>query len=64
MSFSTNIDTSTAKHAPVRVIIKERVSLIDLHLLQEKIKAVFDPKHILNPGKIFPADAKRFHGAC
>jgi glycolate oxidase len=32
--------------------------------LQEKIKAVFDPKHILNPGKIFPADAKRFHGAC
>ena len=32
--------------------------------LQEKIKSVFDPKHILNPGKIFPADAKRFHGAC
>ena len=32
--------------------------------LQEKIKTVFDPKHILNPGKIFPADAKRFHGAC
>jgi glycolate oxidase len=32
--------------------------------LQEKIKDVFDPKHILNPGKIFPADAKRFHGAC
>jgi len=32
--------------------------------LQEKIKNVFDPKHILNPGKIFPADAKRFHGAC
>ena len=32
--------------------------------LQQKIKDVFDPKHILNPGKIFPADAKRFHGAC
>jgi glycolate oxidase len=32
--------------------------------LQEKIKDVFDPKHILNPGKIFPADAKRYHGAC
>ena len=32
--------------------------------LQRKIKDVFDPKHILNPGKIFPADAKRFHGAC
>ena len=32
--------------------------------IQEKIKDVFDPKHILNPGKIFPADAKRFHGAC
>jgi len=32
--------------------------------LQEKIKDVFDPKHILNPGKIFPADAKRFHGSC
>lgn len=32
--------------------------------LQQRIKDVFDPKHILNPGKIFPADAKRFHGAC
>ena len=36
----------------------------ELIALQEKIKDVFDPKHILNPGKIFPADAKRFHGAC
>ena len=36
----------------------------ELIALQEKIKAVFDPKHILNPGKIFPADAKRFHGNC
>jgi len=32
--------------------------------LQERIKQVFDPKGILNPGKIFPAGAKRFHGAC
>ena len=36
----------------------------ELIALQEKIKAVFDPKHILNPGKIFPADARRFHGNC
>ena len=36
----------------------------ELIALQEKIKDVFDPKHLLNPGKIFPADAKRFHGAC
>jgi glycolate oxidase len=36
----------------------------ELIALQQKIKDVFDPKHILNPGKIFPADAKRFHGAC
>ncbi len=32
--------------------------------LQERIKDVFDPRGILNPGKIFPAGAKRFHGAC
>lgn len=36
----------------------------ELIALQERIKNVFDPKHILNPGKIFPADAKRFHGNC
>ncbi len=36
----------------------------ELIALQRKIKDVFDPKHILNPGKIFPADAKRFHGNC
>ena len=32
--------------------------------LQERIKDLFDPKHILNPGKIFPGEAKRFHGVC
>jgi glycolate oxidase len=32
--------------------------------LQQRIKDVFDPKHVLNPGKIFPVDAKRFHGVC
>ena len=29
--------------------------------LQERIKAAFDPKGILNPGKIFP---RRGHGSC
>ena len=32
--------------------------------LQERVKDLFDPQGILNPGKIFPAHAKRFHGAC
>ena len=41
--------------------MEQSPALIDL---QQRIKDVFDPKHILNPGKIFPADAKRFHGAC
>ncbi len=36
----------------------------ELIALQERIKAAFDPRGILNPGKIFPAGAKRFHGAC
>ena len=36
----------------------------ELIALQRRIKEVFDPKHILNPGKIFPAEARRFHGAC
>lgn len=36
----------------------------DLIALQERIKDLFDPNHILNPGKIFPADARRFHRAC
>jgi glycolate oxidase len=41
--------------------MEQSPALIDL---QQRIKSVFDPKHILNPGKIFPTDAKRFHGAC
>jgi glycolate oxidase len=32
--------------------------------LQERIKALFDPKQLLNPGKIFPGHVQRFHGAC
>jgi glycolate oxidase len=32
--------------------------------VQERVKAVFDPKGLLNPGKIFPAHLQRFHGAC
>ena len=32
--------------------------------VMKRLKALFDPKGTLNPGKIFPADAKRFHGAC
>ena len=41
--------------------MEQSPELIDL---QKRIKDVFDPKHILNPGKIFSADAKRFHGPC
>ena len=41
--------------------LEQSAALIDL---QTRIKQLFDPKHILNPGKVFPADAKRFHGAC
>lgn len=32
--------------------------------LEERVKALFDPAHVLNPGKIFPDAARRFHGAC
>jgi glycolate oxidase len=32
--------------------------------LQERVKALFDPKQLLNPGKIFPAHVERFHRAC
>lgn len=41
--------------------LEQSPAVIDM---QEQIKALFDPKGILNPGKIFPASAKRFHGAC
>ncbi len=36
----------------------------ELIALQEQIKSLFDPKGVLNPGKIFPAGAKKYHGAC
>jgi glycolate oxidase len=36
----------------------------ELIALQERVKALFDPQHILNPGKIFPSHVQRFHGAC
>lgn len=36
----------------------------ELIALQERLKATFDPKGILNPGKIFPSHLERFHGAC
>jgi len=35
--------------------------------MQERVKATFDPRGILNPGKIFPAQAARWphtHGGC
>jgi len=35
----------------------------ELIALQRRIKAIFDPKGILNPGKIFTGD-RRFHGPC
>ena len=36
----------------------------ELIALQERIKSTFDPRGILNPGKIFPAAVNRFHGSC
>lgn len=36
----------------------------ELIALQERVKALFDPKQLLNPGKIFPAHLQRFHRAC
>jgi glycolate oxidase len=35
--------------------------------LQERVKQTFDPRGILNPGKVFPGQAARFphtHGGC
>lgn len=36
----------------------------ELIALQERVKALFDPKHLLNPGKIFPGHVERHHAAC
>jgi glycolate oxidase len=36
----------------------------ELIALQERVKNLFDPQGILNPGKIFPSHLARFHGAC
>jgi glycolate oxidase len=37
----------------------------ELIALQERVKNLFDPQGILNPGKIFPAHAARYHrGGC
>jgi len=36
----------------------------ELIALQEQVKALFDPKQLLNPGKIFPGHVQRFHRAC
>lgn len=41
--------------------LEQSPELIDL---QRRIKDVFDPRHILNPGKIFPGTGKRLHGNC
>lgn len=36
----------------------------ELIALQERVKNTFDPNGILNPGKIFPGAAARYHRAC
>lgn len=36
----------------------------ELIALQERVKALFDPQGVLNPGKVFPAHVRRFHRAC
>jgi glycolate oxidase len=36
----------------------------ELIALQKRIKTAFDPKGLLNPGKIFPADGANGHRAC
>ena len=47
--------------ADARASLEQSAALI---ALQERVKGVFDPEGIMNPGKIFPAAARRFHGAC
>ncbi len=41
--------------------LEQSASLIDL---QKRIKDLCDPQGILNPGKVFPDAAHRFHGIC
>jgi glycolate oxidase len=36
----------------------------ELIALQKRIKAAFDPRGLLNPGKIFPAGGRPSHRAC
>jgi glycolate oxidase len=36
----------------------------ELIALQERVKDLFDPQGVLNPGKMFPGAVKKFHGAC
>jgi glycolate dehydrogenase FAD-linked subunit len=54
LSGEHGIGTSKAEHLP----LEQSAELI---ALQRDIKKLFDPKGILNPGKIFP---RRGHGAC
>ncbi|MBC7170781.1 MAG: FAD-linked oxidase, partial [Polyangiaceae bacterium] len=41
--------------------LEQSPALIDL---QKRIKAVFDPRGIMNPGKVFPDSSRPLHGAC
>jgi glycolate oxidase len=54
LSGEHGIGTSKSEYLP----LEQSEALIDM---QKRIKAQFDPKGILNPGKIFP---RRGHGAC
>jgi glycolate oxidase len=53
--------TLSGEHGIAYLPIEQAPALIDL---QKRIKAVFDPKGIMNPGKIFPPDGRPVHGAC
>ena len=54
LSGEHGIGTSKSEYLP----LEQSPELIDL---QRRLKAVFDPKQLLNPHKIFP---RRSHGAC
>jgi glycolate oxidase len=41
--------------------LEQSPALIDL---QKRIKAVFDPRGIMNPGKVFPGGGPKLHGTC